>query len=77
MVWSDGYEGRFLQWSGDLWEAYDYANFRHSFSAAQELNDADLRALRVQFRIPEELLPDEQLSVTAPMILQHLKAERA
>jgi hypothetical protein len=52
MVWTDGYEGCFLEWGGDPWEAFDSANFRHSFSAPQPPNESDLRTLRVRFDIP-------------------------
>jgi hypothetical protein len=76
-VWSDGYEGRILQWSGDTWEAFDYRNFRHTYSDPQALNLADLRALRTRFDVPPELLSDDQLTVSAPQLLRNLKAKSA
>jgi hypothetical protein len=76
-VWTDGYEGRILQWEENRWLAFDYANFRHVFSAPQQLNVNDLRVLRARFRVPQERLSDQELPMTAPPVLARLRGRDA
>ena len=76
-VWTDGYEGRILQWSDDRWCALDYANFRHSFTPPQPLSPRDLSALRARFRIPEEMLSDDQILIANPKVLALLSGDLA
>ena len=73
-VVSDGCEGRFIQWSDQLsfWQAFDFENFRHTFSSPQVPLPNDLRVLRRAFGVPSELLPDEELLTTPPENLRIL-----
>jgi hypothetical protein len=74
-VWTDGYEGRILQWSDERWCAFDIANFRHSFSPPQALSPRDMSALRARYRIPDELLSDDQIAITNPKVLTLLSGD--
>lgn len=67
-VYTDGYEGRFLQWNGEAWQAFEFANFRHWFSPPEPLAPADFLALRKTFHVRDEIT-DHDLSTTAPDIL--------
>jgi hypothetical protein len=76
-VWtSEGYEGRFLQWNGDLWQATEYRNFRHWFGAPQPLGPNDVEALRKEYGVAANTLADGQLIHTAPDRLRQLHSER-
>jgi len=68
-VHTDGYEGRFLQWNGEAWQAFEYANFRHWFSPPEPLTPADFLALRRTFHVRDEIA-DHDLLNTAPCTLR-------
>lgn len=69
-VWTiEGYEGRFLEWENDSWQAFDYRNFRHWFSPPQSLTEQDMKALRATYRIGVEFMADEQLIRSSPEAL--------
>jgi hypothetical protein len=69
----DGKEGRFVEWLDGRWQAFEYMNYRHSFSPAQELDARDLRVLREKYNIANETLPDEDLVHTGPDRLNCLR----
>jgi hypothetical protein len=77
-VWTiDGYEGRFVDWDGTCWRAYDYHNFRHVFSAPQGLGAQDLQALRREYSLTAEAIPSETLLVTPPRELRNLATSKS
>jgi hypothetical protein len=76
LVSTDGYEGRFAKWSGNAWEAFDYANYRHWFSPPQPLGPHDLEAIRRKFEVPSSRVSDADLISTAPSTLRHLEAPK-
>jgi hypothetical protein len=70
-VWTiEGYEGRFLEWDGETWQAFEYRNFRHWFSSPQALTREDIQALRGRFGAHPGSLEDKELLRTAPTTLQ-------
>ncbi len=72
-VWTtDGYEGRFLEWNDGCWQAYDYRNFRHWFSAPQPLTAEDVLVLRRKYKVESRLLSDPQIARTPPEALERL-----
>jgi|GEM_PF-3818593 len=64
---TNGDEGRGLQWSDDRWRASDHAT----------LSPRDISALRARYRIPEELLSDDQIVITNPKVLALLSGDYA
>jgi hypothetical protein len=76
LIWTiEGYEGRFVEWQTDLWQAIDYRNYRHWFSPAQPLRTEDVRVLRETFHVPADILSDEQLIHTPPGTLRRIRPE--
>ena len=72
-VWSiEGYEGRILKWEANAWRPYEYRNYRHWFSAEQEISPLDVTALRRAFGIAVEKLSDSDLVRTSPADLPRL-----
>jgi hypothetical protein len=75
-VWTiEGYEGRFLEWGGDSWEAFDYRNYRHRFSPPQPLGRADVGALREASGFPVGDLSGQELVHTAPDTLRAMRSK--
>ena len=67
LVWTiDGYEGRFLQWDGNCWRAYEHRNYRHWCSDPQAPNANDIQALREKFQVAVGALQDSELVRTSP-----------
>lgn len=71
-VWSTGYEGRFLEWSGSSWQAYEHYNYRHHFKELR-ITDHDLSVLRGQFGVSEQKISNRDLVKMPPERLCKIK----
>lgn len=69
-IWTiEGYEGRFVKWVGDSWQAYEYRNYRHWFSQPQQLTEVDFSKLRRAFGVSPKVLADHELITKSPAAL--------
>ena len=69
-VWSDGYEGRFLEWHEETWRAIEHRNYRHVFSKPETPTARDIEALRKFYRVGTSEISDDELIYTFPEILE-------
>jgi hypothetical protein len=77
IVWTnEGYEGRFLKWETDSWQAIEHRNYKHWFSLSQPLTSQDLETLRSVYKIPVGRLSDQELERTSPSALVGIAESR-
>lgn len=74
-AYTDGYESRFLQRGGEVWQAFEFRNFRHWFSPPQPLDPSDGFTPRETYHVPTGLIVDQELLHMSPNVLLEIGSQ--